>query len=262
MTNTLLCCAVILSLKIMQLIAAALEEELKTALDLCRDTRRIHCRGIHLWQAVRGDKRIQFLKTGVGPRRAASSLEEALCVTTPSHILLIGYAGALDPELKLGNLVMVGKATAFSLDGSGPDWERLRLEGTFDLANYEDLAQLAKHIGLVAHTGHALTSPYVLGSPAHKRILREQLQASIVDMETAALADVAARKAIPFSCVRSISDEAQDSFLEPFSYNPSTGFSARAQKLLDTGMMQTYREWKNHASVARESLSHFLSYYL
>lgn len=246
----------------MLLIAAALEEELKTGLELCRDIRKVDCKGISLWQAIRGDKSVLFLKTGVGPKRSAKSLAEALEVTQPSHIHVIGYAGALDPGLKLGDLVAVKRALAASLDKDRAQWEYARLGGTFELVDGEALRQSAISAGLDACLGDALTSPHVLGSPAHKQILWEKFHASIADMETAALADVAASKSIPLSCVRAVSDSAQDRFLEPFSYDPSLAIPARAKRLLDTGMIQTYREWKYNSSVARERLSRFLAHYL
>ena len=62
-------------------------------------------RKISAWQAERNDKKIAFLKAGVGPKRAAASLEEALHAIPCSHVLVIGYAGALDPGLKVGDLV-------------------------------------------------------------------------------------------------------------------------------------------------------------
>lgn len=246
----------------MLLIAAALEEELKTGMMLCRDIRRIDSMGISLWQAVRGGKNILFLKTRVGPERSAKTLSAALEARKPSHILVIGYAGALDPGLKLGDLVAANRALSISLDKDRSQWEHARLEGVFELVNGEALAKSARAADFNAVAGDALTSPHVLGSPAHKQILWEKFRASIVDMETAALAEIAASKSIPLSCIRAVSDEAQDTFLEPFSYDPSTPISARAKRLLDTGMVQTYREWKNHSSVARECLSRFLAHYL
>jgi nucleoside phosphorylase len=246
----------------MLLIAAALEEELRTGMMLCREVEKIDHRGIKIWRAVRGYKKIVLLKTGAGPIRSAKSLAETLTMTKPAHILVIGYAGALDPKLKLGDLVAVEKALELSLDENRRQWEYARVDGTFELVNGETLAQAAKSVGLSACVGIVLTSSYVLGSPAHKHILWEKFRASIVDMETAALARIAASRSIPFSCVRAVSDEAQDTFLEPFSYDPSTPIPARAKRLLDRGMIQTYREWKNHSSVAKERLSRFLGHYL
>jgi adenosylhomocysteine nucleosidase len=251
-----------LCLDSMLLVAAALEEELKIGMALCRGKKRMPPPSVSLWQARRNDKTICFLKTGVGPRRSAASLEDALKVVQPSLVLMVGYAGALDPNLHLGDLVAVGKALAFSLDKSNPTWDHVLLDGTFELAHCEALAESAKSYGLTACTGEVLTSSYVLGDPAHKRLLYEKFHALIVDMETAALARVAASRAVPFSCIRAVSDVADDTFLAPFSYDPATRVPARARKLIKTGMVRVYREWKNHTSVAGKSLSRFLSCYL
>jgi nucleoside phosphorylase len=246
----------------MLLVAAALEEELITGIALCRHKQQIPHRKISVWQAVRNEQTIAFLKTGVGPRRAAASLEEALQVMACSHILVIGYAGALDPGLKLGDLVAAARALAFSLDEDNHDWDHVRLEGTFNLTHSETLAQAAKSAGLNACIGDILTSPYVLGDPVHKSLLYDKFHASIVDMETAALARVAAARSVPLSCIRVVSDDAADSFLAPFSYDPSLRLQTRARKLASTGMAKVYRKWKNNTAVARKSLGMFLEAYL
>jgi nucleoside phosphorylase len=244
----------------MLLIAAALGEELKPGTGLCHNLRKD--KGVNIRQGIRGERTIGFLKTGVGPKRAADSLTEALKAIKPSQILVIGYAGAVDPGLRLGELVAVSRALAISLDEEHADWEHVRLDNEFELRDCEVLADCARAAGLGIRTGDALTSSYVLGDPEHKRRLYEQFHASIVDMETAALAGVAAREAIPLSCIRAVSDEAGDTFLAPFSHDPAVNLSARAKKLLDAGLAQTYHEWKGHAAVAQESLRRFLARYL
>ena len=246
----------------MLLIAAALEEELKTAMELCRDPNKIHSSGVYLWQGIRDETSFCFLKAGVGPTKAAASLEKALDLVRPERILVIGYAGALDPALKLGDLVAVTKAMAFRFDKHNPDWDHVQLDGSFHLMQADSLLSSAKSNGMSAVSGSVLTSSYVLGDPAHKDILFRKYQASIVDMETAALARVAASRGISMGCIRAVSDEAQDDFLAPFSHDPSMGMTVRAKKLLNTGMAKTYREWKDHASVAKASLRRFLADYL
>lgn len=260
--TTLLRPAAALCFIAMLLIAAAMEEELETGLKLCSGKEKIPHRSVSLWQARRKDKTIGFLKAGVGPTRSAANLEEVLNIIEVSQILIIGYAGALDPGLKLGDLVSVRRALAFSLDKDNPTWENVQLDGTFDLTQSEELAQFAKTLSLSAYFGDALTSRHVLGDPVHKNFLYTRFGASIVDMETAALARVAASKNVPLSCIRAISDEAGDTFLEPFSYDPSKNLAVRAGKFFSHGMAQTYREWKSHSLVANRSLSQFLSHYL
>lgn len=246
----------------MLLITAALGEELKTGTELCRRQKTLPHRSISLRQAVRRDRTIFFLKTGVGPRRSAASLEEALKIVEVSQILVIGYAGALDPGLKLGDMVAVQSALALSLEESNPTWENARLDGTYELTQSDSLARFASSLALTAETGNVLTSSHVLGNPAHKKMLFEKFRASIVDMETAALARVAASGNVPISCIRVISDEACDTFLDPFSHDPAQNIAERASKLLSNGMLQTYRKWKNHTLVASRSLTEFLTHYL
>jgi nucleoside phosphorylase len=246
----------------MLMIVAAMEEELELARRLCPDAKRVQCETIKLWQATRREEPVCFLKAGVGPKRSAENLRAAVVEIRPSRILLIGYAGALDPGLKLGDLVAVRKALAFSLDESRPDWEHVRIDAEFDLAEPQSLSEAASAAGLNVRAGNAMTSAYVLGDPVHKSLLNEKFGGSIVDMETAALAGVAQSEGIPLSCIRVVSDEAQDTFLVPFSHNPSAGIAARAKKLMETGMVETFREWKYNTSQAKQKLSRFLEVWL
>lgn len=246
----------------MLMIAAALQEELETAKSLFPNCIKIEAEKVKLWQAAKREQPICFLKTGVGPKRSSTSLREALTIVKPSQILVVGYAGALDPDLKLGDLVAVVRALAFSLDDALPEWEHVRIDGEFELLNAQQLEQAALGAGFRVRCGDTMSSSHVLGEPAHKRLLFERFHASIVDMETAALARVAQSESIPLSCIRVVSDEARDTFLAPFSYNPAVGIPTRAMQLIGNGMVETYREWKAHSSIAKECLRRFLAQYL
>jgi nucleoside phosphorylase len=244
----------------MLMIAAALEEELETAKSLCRDVKRVESSRTKLWQGERNSVPYSFVRTGVGPMRSAPRFREALSVVRPSRILLIGYAGALDPELRLGDVVAVKKALALS--ENPPGWEQVQIEGEFDLEGSSEFQRAAAAAGINARCGVGLTSYHVLGHPAHKRILHQRFHAAIVDMETAAIAGVAKSEGIPIRCIRVVSDEAGDTFLIPFSYNPETGLPTRAKQFMEAGMLEMYRRWKANSSVAKDRLSRFLFHYL
>jgi adenosylhomocysteine nucleosidase len=247
----------------MLLIAAALQEELKVALSHYRNPEKIRRRGVEFWQAVRNSETVYFLKTGIGPKRSAASMERALEFMEISQILVLGYAGALDPQLKLGTLVIVEKAFACSIDKARPEVEHLIMDKIFVLAPGNAMVKAAESLHLPCSTGNTLTSSHVWGNPEHKKILLEKFQASVVDMETAALAGIAEAKGIPLRCIRAISDEAGDAFLEPFSYNPSPAVARRAGQLIRKGNpAKILREWRCNTSVARVSLDRFLAGYL
>lgn len=246
----------------MIIVAAAMKDELDAGLRLCDRVVATEGAGSRLRHAVRLEKTIYFLRTGVGPDKAARRLSEALNEIVPELILTVGYAGGIDPELRLGDLVAVRNACEFRLNRQRPSWDEVEVSAPVALFGHEQLVAAAAAAGLRALSGDAMTSPYVLGNPAHKRLLHERFHAAIVDMETAALARVATERGVPISAVRVISDEASDTFLSPFSHDPEAGIGSRARQLFSAGMIDTYREWKEHASVAKETLRRFLDCYL
>ncbi|MBN2241719.1 MAG: hypothetical protein JW793_03440 [Acidobacteria bacterium] len=243
----------------MLLICAALQEELNVALSLCGDPEKTRRGGAGLWHAALNGQRIHFLKTGVGPVRSASRLQHALGFLDISSILILGYAGALDPRLKLGALVVVRKALSCSIDEAEPAVERMNLDGEFALAPSDFLVRSARSLAFPVRYGDTMTTSHVWGNPEHKRILLRKFRACIVDMETAALARVSEAAGIPLRCIRVVSDEAEDSFLEPFSYDPAARIPKRAARLIGKGNpVKAFRMWKRNASVARHSLERFL----
>jgi hopanoid-associated phosphorylase len=122
----------------------------------------------------------------------AERLEQALeaAIGSVSGVLSSGFAGALDPELGVGEIVIGG------VSGSESFAKRL--------------AKLLPHarIGLVAGRDQ------VAGSATEKRALWAETGALAVDMESHIAARVAARHGLPFAALRVISDEA-DATLPP-----------------------------------------------
>ena len=241
----------------MMLISAAMEEELKTCIDICLDVRRISGPDVPMWQArtARGTPLV-FLRTGVGPEKSTARIRKAFDWIDPELILVAGYAGALDPGLKIGDLVAVTSASVFSLNRKHPDWNRVEADTPFNLAHVDELMTVGT-TGLSIYRGSILSSRHILGNPEHKNLLFCKFQASVVDMETAFLVREAAAREIPISALRVISDTAQDSFMEPFERDQDLTLADRARKLLRTGTVRSLREWKNRASTARDALRRF-----
>ena len=245
----------------MMLIVAAMEEELKTCMDLCLDIRRIPGPDVPMWQA-RTAKRapIAFLRAGVGPEKSTARIKKAFEWIDPDLMLIAGYAGALAPDLKIGDLVAVTSARAFRLNKKHPDWNNVEADVPYDLTHV-DMLMTVKTAGISIFKGGILSSPHVLGNPEHKNLLFRRFQASVVDMETAFLVREAVARKIPVSAIRVISDTAQDSFLEPFERDPDLKLTDRARKLLNAGPIDSWREWKARAATARNALRRFWEKY-
>lgn len=247
----------------MLLIATALAEELETALNLCSRVTKTRIAGIPVWTGVSGKTEIHMVKLGMGPRRSASTLGRAIAALNPERALIAGYAGALDPGLKIGDLIAVKEARLFLEETWGAPLGELGFGAPQLLAGTDQLVATGRSAGVEMHSGTALTMPCVVGAPEHKRMLFERFRAAIVDMETAALAAVADRAGVPLHCVRAISDEADDDFLASFSYHPGLHPLQRAAKTVAAGRwLRRYSDWRERSRSARHNLTRFLASYL
>src|SRR5439155_24070951 len=114
----------------MLLIAAALAEELRVVLDLCLPKARLPIQGIRGWNVTHGSLPIVALKTGMGPTRAANSLKLFLSNERPAKILVLGYGGALDPSLQLGDLVIGDQCSLLVENKGSSSMNFLSVDGT------------------------------------------------------------------------------------------------------------------------------------
>ncbi|MDR1727226.1 MAG: hypothetical protein LBT74_04760 [Acidobacteriota bacterium] len=245
----------------MILIVAALEEELRTATDCWGEVRRLPGTDLPLWCAqAASEQPVAFLRSGVGPKKSAARLNAALERVSPELVLVAGYAGALDPGLRVGDLVAVARATPFRLGGVSPDWDHVEAGRPFDL-DAAALVTVAEAAGLAVAQGGALSSKHVLGNPVHKGLLFRRFQASVVDMETAFLVREAASRGIPAAALRVVSDTAQDDFLEAFERDSAVGLAARARKLVRGNPASAWRTWRENAAKAQGVLRRFWKAY-
>jgi adenosylhomocysteine nucleosidase len=241
------------------LVVAALGEELSTALELCADARRAGP-GIRLWRGTCRAREVAFLRTGMGPERAAACLTSYLAQARPRRVLALGYGGALDPTLGIGTLVAVRRAVLLGRHrAAGVGLDRTPVDGTWELSGGDPTD--ARPAGVLS--GTAVTSPWIIGAPVQKRLLHDRFDAAVIDMETAVLARAAAHAGVPLACIRSISDELEDAFLAPFTYDPAARAPARALRILRAGgWLGRYRDWRSRATRARASLREFARWYL
>jgi len=116
---------------------------------------------------------------GVGAAAARRAAEAVIAHFHPGLIYSVGFAGALDPALKIANLLRPGRVINAG-DGSSTD-----VEGG---------------IGVLVSFGS-------VASPEQKATLRDSFGAQAVDMESAAVARAAEAREVPFSAVKVVSDE-------------------------------------------------------
>jgi adenosylhomocysteine nucleosidase len=123
-----------------------------------------------------------LIANGPGPKLVERALERKPDV---ERILSVGFCGALDPALRIGDIVVSGEVPG----GSGASFVR----------------------------GDVVSVDRVAITVREKCDLRAATGAAVVEMESAAVAQRAREWNVPFGCVRVVSDEAGEDL--PLDFN-------------------------------------------
>jgi adenosylhomocysteine nucleosidase len=130
---------------------------------------------------------------GIGAEAARRAAEAVIALYAPTVVYSVGFAGALDPALKVADIVQPRRVVNAG-DGSS--------------------------VNLDCGEG-VLVSFASVASPAQKARLRDSFAAQAVDMEAAAVARAAEARGVGFAVVKVISDEfdfifpSMEAFVDP-----------------------------------------------
>ena len=139
---------------------------------------------------------IVLVRSGMGRDRARRALAEVAEKVDLKEVISIGYAGALDTALQVGELVVADQVVHYETLKSYP----------LDEALISTMPE--------ARRGTLLTVDEVVATPPEKKALREKFSAVAVDMETSALAEEAQTRHLPFASVRAITDTADQELID------------------------------------------------
>lgn len=155
---------------------AALEREVRPLVRTWRTSEKEH-----------GGKRFRFFENGevvlvcggIGAEPARRAAEAVIAIYAPSVVYSVGFAGALEPGPKAGDVVQPSQVINVG-DGS--------------------------RVNLIGGNG-VLVSFGSVATPSQKAKLKASFGAQLVDMEAAAVARAAQARGIEFAAVKAISDE-------------------------------------------------------
>lgn len=171
-------------------IVAALEREVEPLIRTWQTTSIEHDgRKFKVFQ----EKEAALVCGGIGLEAARRTTEAVIRALQPGLVVSAGFAGALDPALRVGDIVKP-RTVINACDGSRLD------------------------TGMGSET--LVTAPDVAG-PERKQRLRDLYGASAVDMEAAAVAQGANARGVKFAAIKVVSDEAN------FAMPPMARFVSR-----------------------------------
>ena len=181
-------------------VVAALEDEAAGLLAKVEVARRLLMDGSPAWEARFGGQSLVLVRSGPGRLRAEAAASYLLGHYPLSALLGIGFAGAVQEGLRVGDLVLCEKVYA-QQEGEAH---------SSDAALLQRAAATLEGGGRPFHRGDALTVPQVLGEPEAKAALGRRMPVAVVEMEGYWLAEAAARRGVPFLALRVVLDEVGD----------------------------------------------------
>jgi adenosylhomocysteine nucleosidase len=212
-------------------ILAALDAEVGPLLSAIATPRTETVRGIPCFVGTIGGRPVVVGATGVGKVNAAMTTALLVDRFSPSRLVFTGIAGALDPDLEPGDVVVGERLVQHDLVNlfeTGPVLRGVRSpssgvrgpvlleadpgllldarEAALGLAL--DRAALASRPARVRF-GTIATGDTFVGALATKTRLYRELHAHAVEMEGASVAQVCRELRVPFLVVRGLSDRAQ-----------------------------------------------------
>jgi adenosylhomocysteine nucleosidase len=202
-------------------------EEIRVVRARLRNRRRITARGLQAWSGEIANIPTTVALTGEGARNARRGADALLSATpTPGLLVVLGMAGALDPQLRPTDLVIGARVLR---DHQAP----LQIgEGL--------LASVENELGAV--TGWVATVDRIVSSAQEKKALRHHCTRwlpkdtsgpGLVDLESRFFVEPAEQMGVPWIVLRTVSDTAWEelpAFLE--HARDETGAIARRRVLL------------------------------
>ena len=156
---------------------------------------------------------------GVGKVAAALATQFACDVFKPRTAIAVGLAGSLEARARPGRVVVATGAVQHDFDARPLTNARGVIPGlgvsviAANAAVAETLLRAARYRSEDARAGVVLTGDRIVtSSPVRDGLAREFPDALCIDMETAAVAQVALQNGVPWSALRITSDTADETF--------------------------------------------------
>ena len=230
-------------------------------IELIHILKSIHIYNIHktgktvIYEGFKSSRPITIIQTGMGAknaRRAAEFFKDNYSEYVKSNKagpgnntedLMIGFCGAADRSIKAGDTVVYRSIKKIEHSGE----KRFFLNGILDL-NGERILDSPISGGFTDVAGANV--PEVITSPATKKKLNSDFDIQAIDMESYWIGEVVREMKLPFSCIRVVSDGAED--VLPSNYeNPSGAGMAASIALSFMRSIFSKKEFRSNINAFR-----------
>ncbi len=195
-------------------IIVAMEEEIESILDIMDNIEEKEIYGLTFKTGQIEKNKIIVVKCGVGKVNAARVTQILIDTFNVKCVINVGAAGALNPFLNIGDIVIGEKLIQHDFDITAFDHDKGYITGVGDyiysdselIEKFENAANNLKEKDYKIKKGIIATGDIFCTDIEMKNKIFSKFDADCVEMEGAAIAQVCYLDKIPFIVIRSISD--------------------------------------------------------
>lgn len=206
-------------------IIAAMDSEVRDVKSAMAEGIEIGYGGMTFFKGKLHQKEVVAVKSGVGKVNAAMCTQILIDVFKVNTIIHVGVAGAVHPDLEIGDIVISEDSCQYDMDARAfghPRGEIPNMDITFfkaDSALIKLAVAAAEELDASYRVGRVMTADLGVDSNQHKQELREEFGGLCVEMEGAAVGQVAMLNQVPYLVIRSMSDKADSNLTDDYKAN-------------------------------------------
>ena len=168
--------------------------------------------GVEYHKGTLAGKQVVVCCAGMGKANAASTVQVLITKYGAEKIIFSGIAGNMTSKIGIGD-VCVGETVVYH-DAQNDMIAQSAAEYHGDPALVKAALDACNACGVKAIAGKIATGDLFVGDAATKKAIEDKCQPDCVEMEGAAVSQVAARNGVPCVILRAMSDNADESGYE------------------------------------------------
>ena len=207
-------------------IIGAMDEEVEKLIEQAEITAEETVAGMRFRSGRLAGTDIVIARCGMGKVNAGICAQLLISRFGATHIINTGFAGALSPEVALGNIVVSTEAVQHDFDVSPLGFRKGEIiSGMVAFPADKELVSSACRVIAEAlpevsvHSGRICSGDRFISEKAAKERIISEFGGLCCEMEGAAVAQVCTLNDVPFLILRAISDSADESAGEDFNFS-------------------------------------------
>jgi len=196
-------------------VIGAMQEEIELLLAGMEEPRTLQHAGMTYYEGSFKGKNIVLTRSGVGKVNAAVCTQVLIDRFGAEAVVFTGVAGAVDPALNIGDIVVSTSCVQHDVDVSALGFPRgmIPFQEVSEYRSDDRLVALAEEAGRAlfpgrCRTGKVLSGDQFIADRDTVKSLHEQFGGACTEMEGAAVAQVCHMNGVPHVVIRSMSDKA------------------------------------------------------